>query len=271
MYKIIESDNKKILTNINIQSESSYKYTDEVYSFDVYDVIGIGTKYYSYIIRCNYSYYNINPTNYIRCMDHVYRKYSNTLVSKDIILLLRSMITKEEYTVKYEDTINAVSELINVLQIIDSYNHGISENPFSIFALYCHMKLIYKNRSEFIISDIIKNIKSNYKYADYINDVYSYSNTVLRYSNIVRDLIYQDTYYGCLHIPYISKITNYLSKIFIPNPIIPVEHYDHIMNIFYNEIYNECWEDEVDNDKWFVFKSKYNSFGTYYNGVFCKK
>ena len=25
------------------------------------------------------------------------------------------------------------------------------------------------------------------------------------------------------------------------------------------------------NDKWFVFKGKYNSFGTYYNGVFCKK
>ena len=36
-------------------------------------------------------------------------------------------------------------------------------------------------------------------------------------------------------------------------------------------MYNECWEDEVDNDKWFVFKGKYNSFGTYYNGVFYKK
>lgn len=262
-YHIIDKNGDKILTNINVDSDTLYKYNDDLYSFIVYDLVEIGSKYNLYINKINYAYSNIDYTNHIRCINYIYNHFSNTLLSKDIILLLKSIITKTLYQVKYEDTINTISDIINVLQILDTNNYGISENAFSIFALYCHMKLIYKNKSEYIISNTIKNIKSQKI------DLLDYNN--IKYNNILRDLIYQDTYYGCLHVPYISKISNGLSKIFIPNPHIPVEHYDFIINTFYTELMNEEWEEKIDDDKWFIFKDRYNGYGTYYNGVFCKK
>ena len=267
IFKIIDSSGNKEVTNNPIELETQHNT-----QFIINDILPNTQYQYSiYQYTCTHSFSNLGTTYQVKCMDYVLKRFSNNPVCEDTIKVLKSIVTKTPYECKYHSSLFTIRDLANILNFLDTYEHGLSENGFSIFSLYCHMKLMYKNNSETIISNIIKLMLSEYRFLESINgDIRSMMTSISgRYHIALRDLVEYDTLHGCIHIPFLLD-NGVLPKVFIPNPNIPVEHYDYIIQTYFPSYINYKWEDKSYDDKsvWDIVCKNIMGYGAYFNGIF---